>query len=113
MEILTKVIAELRCPRCNADNLKLHEIFSKKAGLTSCLVVKCNCDSYGREFLTSAECNKSYDINYRIIYSMRTIGQGYSSLEKFTASMNMPRPMTQSNFNAAVNKMTKLLYFAY
>ena len=40
---------------------------------------------------------------------MRTIGQGYSSLEKFTASMNMPRPMTQSNFNAAVNKMTKVV----
>ena len=43
-EILTKVIAELRCPGCNADGLKLLGIFSKKAGLASCLVVKCNCD---------------------------------------------------------------------
>lgn len=109
MEILSKVFAELRCPQCNSDCLKLREIFSKKAGFASCLVVKCNCDLYDREFFTSAECNKSYDINYRVIYSMRTIGQGYSSLEKFTTSMNMPRPMTKSNFNAAVKKVTKVV----
>jgi len=110
MEILSKVFAELRCPRCNADGLKLHEIFSKKAGFASCLVVKCSCEfKYNREFFTSPGCQKTYDINYRVIYTMRTIGQKYASLEKFTSFMNMPRPMTNKNFNAAVKKITTIV----
>jgi hypothetical protein len=40
---------------------------------------------------------------------MRTIGQGHSSLEKFTALMNMPTPMTQKNYDRSVKFMTNIV----
>ena len=70
------------------------------------LNLKCNC-GFLENFYTSKECGKSYDINRRIIYSMRSCGQGFSSIEKFTALMNMPKPMTKKNYNAAVELMSE------
>ena len=40
---------------------------------------------------------------------MRSIGQGYPSICKFTALMNMPRPMAQKNYDRSVNKITMVV----
>ena len=39
------------------------------------------------------------EINYRAVYAARTVGQGYSGLEKLCGMLNLPRPMTLKNFD--------------
>ena len=40
----------------------------------------------------------SFEVNRRVIYSMRACGRGYG-LEKFNFCMNLPKPMTRANYN--------------
>ena len=42
-------------------------------------------------FYNSKSCGKAYDVNRRIIYTMRSCGNGYRGVEKFTALMDMRR----------------------
>ena len=97
----------LCCPGCKKCSLNLHENFTKKKGFASLLFVKClQCD-FEREFYTSQSVDQKCDINQRIIYAMRSIGQGYSSLGKFTTLMDMPSPMTVKNYDRAVQHITE------
>jgi len=105
VEVLVDVFQSLCCPDCCEKGLRLHENFSKKRGLASLLTLKCKCGYY-REFYTTQKIGQSFDINQRIIYAMRSCGQGYSALERLTALLNMPRPMTKMNFNSLVKKIT-------
>ena len=105
--ILTDIITMLCCPECKKCSLNLHENFTKKKGFASLLFVKClQCD-FEREFYTSQSVDQKCDINQRIIYAMRSIGQGYSSLGKFTTLMDMPSPMTVKNYDRAVQHITE------
>ena len=36
---------------------------------------------------------------------MRACGQGYAGLEKLTALMNLPKPMTANNYDKIVNRL--------
>ena len=36
---------------------------------------------------------------------MRACGQGYAGLEKLTAIMNLPKPMTANNYDKIVNRI--------
>ena len=49
--------------------------------------------------------DKGHDVNSRIVYTMRTLGHGYTGLEKFTTLMIMPKPMTTHTYNNIVDKM--------
>ena len=40
---------------------------------------------------------------------MRAIGQGHSRIEKFTSLVNLPKPMTQNNYDKIVNKITDVV----
>ena len=40
---------------------------------------------------------------------MRSIGQGYSSIQKFTALMNMPQTMTLKNYDRSVKIISKVV----
>ena len=42
---------------------------------------------------------KSFEVNMRVVYSMRSCGQGFAGLEKFNFGMNMPKPMTRRNYD--------------
>ena len=108
VELLSQVIKVLSCPECKNDELALHENFSEKQGFASLLYIHCTC-GYKKEFRTSRtySCKQSFDVNTRLIYSMRSIGQGYASIEKFTTLMNMPKPMTQNSFNKSVKSILK------
>ena len=87
----------------------LHENFSKKKGFASLLLIKCEC-GFEKEFYSSQPAiAKTHDINRRIIYTMRSIGQGYSSIQKFTALMNMPQPMTQKNYDRSVKIISEVV----
>lgn len=103
--ILFDVMSMLRCPDCECLALSLGETLSKKQGLASFLYVKCKNCSYINEFYTSPTCGRGYDINNRTVYTMRVMGHGHSGIEKFTSLMNMPKPMTQNNYDKLVNKI--------
>ena len=97
-ELLAVAFAQLSCPACSNNTITLREKNSKKYGLASCLRIKCTTCEYSYDFYTSRRNNKSYDVNKRIVYGMRTIGHGYTGLEELTACMNIPRPMSKNAF---------------
>ena len=37
---------------------------------------------------------------------MRVLGHGHSGIEKFTSLMNMPKPMTQNNYDKIILKIS-------
>ena len=57
---------------------------------------------------TSNQCTgkKGYEVNRRMTYTMRSLGVGYTGLEKFCTFMDMPQPMTRNNFDK-INKLCK------
>ena len=108
VEILSDIFCELNCPSCNTNKLKLHERLNQKKGLASLLVLNCNECDYEREFYSSQLCrDKFFDVNTRIVYAMRSIGQGYSSIEKFNALMNLPKPMAATSYEKTVSSLLK------
>lgn len=114
VSILKSIFELMRCPECTASYLTLQEIFEKKKGLASFLVVKCTAYDYAIDFYTSqtlkdgVKGQNSFDVNTRITYTMRACGQGHSGIEKFTTLMDMPRPMTQNNYDKIINKLTQV-----
>ena len=108
VEILSDIFCELNCPSCNTNKLKLHERLNQKKGLASLLVLNCNECDYEREFYSSQLCrDKFFDVDTRIVYAMRSIGQGYSSIEKFNALMNLPKPMAATSYEKTVSSLLK------
>ena len=105
MEILWLIFSELGCSESCKCELNLREIFLKKKGLASCVLLTCKNCGYSKEFYTSVSNDNSFDINVRTVYSMRACGQGYAGLEKLTALMNLPKPMTANNYDKIVNRL--------
>ena len=96
----------MRCPDCLSLTLSLQEMPQKKKGLSSYLYIRCKKCEYERPFYTSQTCNdKAFDVNKRIIYAMRSCGQGHAGIDTFTTLMNMPKPMTLKNYNGIVKKI--------
>ena len=60
---------------------------------------------YKNDFFTSEKVDRSFEIYQRIVYSVRFIGQGYTSIEKFNALMNIPPLMTTNNYEKLANKI--------
>ena len=73
------------------------------------LYIECGPCRYTSEFYTSKSCgsSQSYDINRRLVYTMHAFGQGFAGLEKFTTLMNMPKAMTQNNYDKIVMTVSK------
>ena len=91
VEILSDIITLLCCPNCERSGLTLHENFSKMKGFSTLLLIKCDFGFEKEFYLSQHTTAKTHVINRRIIYTMRSIGQGYSSIKKFTDLMNMPQ----------------------
>ena len=53
------------------------------------LYIKCSGGFY-HEFYSQTIGHNSYDVNKRMVYSMRATAQGYTGIETFTMLMNMP-----------------------
>lgn len=82
--------------------------FFLKKGFASSLLLTCRC-GYIKLFCTSKPCNRSFDINHRIVYTMRSIGQGYASIQKFTSLMDLRTPMTQKSCNSTVKTIADVV----
>ena len=61
---------------------------------------------FRHEFYTSKASGKDFDINKRLVYTLRALDQGHAGLEKFTALMNMPKPMTANNYDKLVSNIS-------
>ena len=110
MEILAGIIEVVCCPVCKRNDVRLCEQLSRKQGICSLLQIKCGyCKIDIKEVFTSKQNEKSFEINQRIIYTMRVLGQGYSGIKKFTNLMNMPTPMTNNNYDKQVKTISKIV----
>ena len=80
--ILNDFITTLACPDCLECTLTVNENFTKKKGLSSFLSIECsNCQgSYSSQTLTNGKEKgmKPFEINYRAVYALRSVGVGYS-----------------------------------
>ena len=95
----------LLCLLNQCETLVLHEDSSKKYGLYSSLYLKCMKCGFKNDFFTSEKVGRSFEINQRIVYSMRFLGQGNKSIETFYALMNIPPSMTKNNYETPANKI--------
>ena len=86
--ILKNILMGLSCPECfEVGSLSLEEDYDRKNGLTSLLIITCEC-GYEKEAYTSRTVNKrlsdetrndagakAYEINCRAVYGMHTLGK--------------------------------------
>ena len=107
MSILNTLVSSLACPECyECRTLFIDEQYEQRKGLASYVSINCSSCHYINESYTSQTiCTskirgaKPMEINYRAVYAARTVGQGYSGLEKLCGMLNLPRPMTHKNFD--------------
>ena len=95
MEVLSSVFEQLRCGDCGCFSLVLMEDSTKRKGCASTLRLLCEHCGWKFSFCTSRKQGKSYEVNRRLVYGMRTIGKGYAGARKFCAIMNVPSPPTE------------------
>ena len=86
----------------------IQKLYTFKAKSLIDFIGSCSSCDTKNDFNTSSINNKSFDINNRIVYAMRSCGQGFSGIEKFTSLMNMPKPMTRNNYDKIVKKFVKV-----
>ena len=101
IQILRKVVELLLCPSCFLNNVKLVEHFENKKGSAINLSIECDC-GYENPFYSSTKNGKSFDVNKRFVYAMRSCGQGFAGMERFCTLMNMPKPLTKNNYSKTV-----------
>ena len=106
LSILNTVFGNMIYPECKTPNLCLQETL--KQGLAFKYTITChNVGScrWSYSFLNSPRTKKnttkfsrSFDVNPRTVYSMRRLGQGYTSLKNFLYLMNHPPPMSERSY---------------
>ena len=106
--ILNNVFRKLPCPKCFAYDLRLIEKDTKN-GFASDFQLRCSslaCD-YESEFSSSKKSGqKAYEVNRRMVYSMRQVGVGHAGISKFATYMNMPQTLCKTSYNK-VNYLLK------
>ncbi|EDO36497.1 predicted protein [Nematostella vectensis] len=98
MDILSNIFALLRFGDCCEFCLVLGEDEHNRKGCASKLRLTCqNCD-WKHITYTSKVQGQSYEVNRRLVYSMRTLGKGHTGARKLCLLMNMPPPPTARAF---------------
>ena len=107
MEMLANLFSPLTCPNCHeSDCLQMEEDADKKKGLATFISIKCCYCDYQNDIYTSksvaamekSKGMKTFDVNIRTVYAMRSIDVGYVGLEKICGLLDMPKPMTPKSF---------------
>ena len=94
MEILSEVFQQVVCKECGeSSSLVLEDKKFERKGCASHLRLRCEECGWVFSFHSSKKVNKSFDVNKRLVYAMRSIGQGHASMKRFCSHMNMPPPM--------------------
>ena len=94
MELLSTAFSAMRCADCGEFSIVLSENHLKRQGCASSLRVFCENCGWKHEFWTSKKEDLSFEVNRRLVYSMRSTGSGHSGAKEFCTLMNMPPPPT-------------------
>ena len=111
--ILEDMVSSLACPECFENDLYLEEDHSKKKGLAVHISIKCSCGYVKNNYMSKTNVDdvntskgmKPFEVNTRMVYALRTCGLGHKGLEKMCCIVNMPKPMTITNFDKISNKV--------
>ena len=100
VEILNELFQQMPCKLCGESSLSLEDDPRERKGCASHLRLRC--DKCGRvyTFFTSKKVKHFFDVNRRLVYAMRSIGQGEASASRFCSLMNMPPPPKPSAYSA-------------
>ncbi|XP_068750970.1 uncharacterized protein [Montipora capricornis] len=104
IEVLCNVLSLLRCHECGESSLSFMEDEIYRKGCASSLRLLCENCGWIYSFYTSKQQGKSFEVNRRIVYSMRTLGKGHTGAKKFCSLMNMPPPPAPNNY-AKISKV--------
>ena len=113
MSILSGIFELLPCKECKECNLELLEDSGKRKGCASYLHLVCSTCNWKKEFYTSSQVNRFFEVNRRMVYSMRSVGCGPAAAKRFCGLMNMPpppRPTPYSSHNREILKATKTVF---
>ena len=83
MELLGTAFSAMRCADCGEFSIVLSENHLERKGCASSLRVFCENCGWKHEFWTSKKQTLSFEVNRRLVYSMRSIGRGHSGAKKF------------------------------
>ena len=111
MDILCNVLSMLRCHQCGELNLLFMEDEINRKGCTSSLRLLCENCGWKHSFYTSKQQGKSFEVNRRIVYGMRTLGKGQTGAKKFCSLMNMPPPPAAKNYAKISGVITSCLRY--
>ena len=110
LRVLERLISGLLCPGCcGKDTLFIDTDNSKRKGLASYIIIKCKCGYINAEYTSPVIVDderqdkwgsKTFDLNMRSVYAMRTCGLGHSALENVCGMMNMPQPVAKPSYTA-------------
>ncbi|XP_047122418.1 uncharacterized protein LOC124805915 [Hydra vulgaris] len=104
LEILASIFDKLGCPEClRPSQLSLSENKKSCKGYASNLSLNCVC-GFKLDFDTSKNV-AGFDINKRLVYAMRTLGQGQAGLHRFAALMNIPKGLCNKSYNVIVQNL--------
>ena len=92
LEILSNVLKQVACQNCGESCLYLEEDCKRRQGCSSFLSLVCSSCDWKHCFYTSKKTKKGFEVNKRLVYGMRLIGQGRTSAQRFCGIMNMPPP---------------------
>ena len=110
MEILGELFQQIVCQECGGSCLVLEDKPTERKGSASLLRVRCEKCGWVYTFYTSKRIHHGFDVNRRLVYAMRSIGQGHASIERFCAHMNIPAPLGYTAYrdsNIALAKAAK------
>lgn len=110
MEILSEAFHQTCCVDCGASSIMLAELPFKRKGCSSYLRLLCTNCGWQHCFNTSKKVKKYFEVNRRLVYGMRTVGQGASSAKRLCGILDMPpppKPNAYARHNKALLKATK------
>lgn len=95
------LLGELR--HCSKHTLSVSEDWSLQRGLVTRIVVRCSCGWF--QYLADSYNSEQILLNVQSVLAMRMVGKGISSLEMFTAIMDLPPPVGTKSYRKAVYRL--------
>ncbi|GFR33809.1 uncharacterized protein TNCT_303901 [Trichonephila clavata] len=102
--LLSELSQYVTCPNCNTKAVLKEKILY---GLVSEFYVECYSCSTLSTFKSSPviASGKDYEVNTRITYAMRTVGQGFCGIKHFCTAMDLPPPVSQKAYEKILRKI--------
>ena len=89
------------CAYCLDGKLEQWQDSRRRQGLRSTLFWRCSnedCDGKRTDFPSSDKNGRFYTINRQSVLAGRLCGNGHNALQKFSAAMDLPPPVTPKSF---------------